>query len=182
MQQDLGVKVVKKDRDQLVKLKFLEVTKAKRGALKLSITDAGWGWTNSNLDAVLPSPSSGRMTELLHQWLSHFHRYLNDKQLTIADVLRIPSQSTIPNAHEQVRSTYLAVTGGQLKSRCLLRDLRAGVPALTRDQVDDTIRQMVASGEAVLFRLDNRLTITPADVDAALMSGGEPKHILWIDR
>jgi hypothetical protein len=33
----------------------------------------------------------------------------------------------------------------------------------------------------VLFRLDNRPEITPADIDAAIQAGGEQQHILWLD-
>jgi hypothetical protein len=51
-----------------------------------------------------------------------------------------------------------------------------------RETIDRTIIEMVRSGEAVLFRLDNRLELTAADTAAAIIAGGEPQHILWIDR
>jgi len=90
-----------------------------------------------------------------------------------------PKDKTI---RARVRASYLATTGGQLNARCLLRDLRAQIDDVSRPKLDAAIKSMVKAGEAVLLRLDNRLEITDADIEAAIVSGGEPHHILWIDR
>jgi len=196
MQKDLGAKVVAADRQGLVRLGLLDVAKGKAGALTLTVTDAGWGWSDAHLDAPLPTKASAGLSPLLHAWLTLFHGHLRRHSLSLADVFR-PAHGDVHQPpetgtrtvegetaefHSQIRSAYFSITNGQIKTRCLLRDLRPLLPDISRQELDATIRHMATTGEAVLFRLDNRLEITPADVDAAILSGGEPQHILWIDR
>jgi hypothetical protein len=195
MQKDLGVAVNAADRQQLVGLGLLEVEKATRGSLKLTVTDRGWGWVRENLGAELPEKASAKVAPLLQRWLTLLHGYLERQRGSIADLFQpagqevsrdraseIKTNGAQESVHARVRREYLALTRGEIKTRCLLRDLRQRLPDVPRASLDVTIGNMVTSGEAVLFRLDNRLEITPADIHAAIQAGGEQQHILWLDR
>jgi hypothetical protein len=196
MQKDLGTKVVAGDRQELIRLGFLEAAKAKAGALRLTVTDAGWEWAGEHLDAPLPPKATSGIAPLLHKWLSLLQRHLKSNGISLAEVFQPTTGASAPPIGDwvpttlgadadprlQLRSAYFALTGGQVKTRCLLRDLRARLREMPRETIDRTIIAMVRSGEAVLFRLDNRLEITPADTAGAIIAGGEPQHILWIDR
>ncbi len=194
MQKDLGVDVAPGDRQRLVQLGLLEVgpgEKGKRG-LKLRVTEDGWAWANENLGAKLPDKASARIAPLLQKWLTLFHGHLRRTGTSLADVFATQTPQSKPlgesasshviDMRARIRAAYLALTHGQLKARCLLRDLRSRLGDIERDRLDLEIGRMVASGEAILFRLDNRIEITPADAAAAIFAGGEQRHILWIDR
>jgi hypothetical protein len=195
LQKELGVAVKAADRQQLVGLGLLEVQKAKGGSLKLTVTDRGWGWVQENLGAELPKKASAKIAPLLQRWLALLHGYLKSQRGSIADLFQaagrtaaremvseIESNGAHHSLHDRVRKEYLALTRGEIKTRCLLRNLRERLPDVPRANVDMTIANMVTSGEAVLFRLDNRLEITQADIQAAIQAGGEQQHILWLDR
>jgi hypothetical protein len=198
MQKDLDVEVSVKEREGLVRLGLLDVTTMKGGAKKITVTDAGWAWANDFLDAPLPTKASARITLVLQQWLKLFKAYMYAEKVSLADVftrsrpfvlvekspygVEEPTKHTTATVFRRVREGYLFLTGGRIKTRCLLRDLRANLPDIDRAQLDAALQQMAASGEAVLFRLDNRLDITPADDEAGIFMGGEKRHILWIDR
>jgi hypothetical protein len=196
MQKDLKPDVVAGDRRELVRLGLLRVEREKRGALKLTVTDKGWSWADSNLGADLPSKASAGIAPLLQRWLTLLHTLLRRHEMSLSDLFEasgneggstsshLEPKATVSerSVKGQIRDAYLALTGGEIKSRCLLRDLRARLSKLSRSDVDTTVAQMVRSGEAVLFRLDNRLEITAADTHAAIRMGGEQQHILWLDR
>jgi hypothetical protein len=196
MQKDLKPDVVVGDRKELVRLGLLRVETEKRGAVRLTVTDEGWRWADSNLGAKLPPRASAGIALLLQSWLTLLHTLLRRHEMSLSDlfkmsgneggsispVLEAKAPFSKTSVKGQVRAAYLALTGGEIKSRCLLRDLRARLSNLSRSDVDTTVGQMVRSGEAVLFRLDNRLEITAADTQAAICTGGEQQHILWLDR
>ena len=185
MQKDLKVKVAASDRRRLIQFGLLEVAKGKAGALQLTVTDDGWAWADEHLDANLPAKAGAGMAPLLQKWLTLFHEHLRRHGASLADVFgtaKAPESPSADAVHARVRSEYLALTGGRLKTRCLLRDLRNRLRDVSREILDSAIRKMVSTGEAVLFRLDNRLEITPADIESSILSGGEQQHILWIDR
>jgi hypothetical protein len=204
LQKDLGVEVKAEDRRRLVLLGFLE-DPGKKAPLKLKVTDEGWRWAHDNLSAELPKRASAKIAPLLQRWLTLLHGYLERQGVSIADLFRsaggavprkvvphemvphevdtrVQSNGAHKSLHDRVRTEYLALTRGEIKTRCLLRDLRERLSDVSRANLDVTIGNMVTSGEAVLFRLDNRLEITPADIHAAIHAGGEQQHILWLDR
>jgi len=186
MQKLLGVSVDPKDRRALASQGLLTEAKVKGGAIKLTVTDAGWEWANEHLDADLPSRATSAMTKLLQEWLRLMKAHLRRTGHSIADLFpdSTSSQSFEPkqSLRSQVRAAYLSLTNNRLKTRCLLRDLRSRLPHISRQELDAEIESMVADGIASLLRLDNRLEITAADEEASIFLGGERQHLLWIDR
>jgi hypothetical protein len=82
----------------------------------------------------------------------------------------------------RIRQAYLELTGGRLHTRALLRDLRQKLNDVARPVLDEALKKMQSEEEASLYQLDNRVEVTDADRAAAIHFGGEPRHILWIDR
>ncbi|WP_169986766.1 hypothetical protein [Microbispora sp. H10836] len=58
-----------------------------------------------------------------------------------------------------------------------LRPLLGDAP---RDEVDATLRRMIALPDVRLVPWENQKTLTPADRDAAVVIGDQPKHRIWI--
>jgi len=90
-----------------------------------------------------------------------------------------PAPSDLP---ARIRAAYLAVTGGRLNTRALLKSLRPHLPDVAGETLDATLKAMQAEGAARLYRIDDRAEITQADRAAAVEIAGEPRHILWIER
>jgi hypothetical protein len=82
----------------------------------------------------------------------------------------------------RIRQAYLELTEGRLNTRALLRDLRQKLRDIDRPALDAALKKMQSEEEASLYQLDNRVEITDADRAAAIHFGGEPRHILWIER
>lgn len=74
------------------------------------------------------------------------------------------------------------LSGGRLRARVRLADLRNALPGVERAQVDAALLRMNAAGEITLFPLDNRPEITPADEAAAVRLSGVPQHLLHLER
>jgi hypothetical protein len=63
-----------------------------------------------------------------------------------------------------------------------LSDLRQKLKDIDRPTLDEALKKMQSEEEASLYRLDNQVEIKDADHAAAIYFGGEPRHILWIER
>lgn len=104
------------------------------------------------------------------------------RQITGRAALRVDDMSRPAGADlpGRIRAAYLAVTGGRMNCRALLKDLRPHLGDVSRADLDAAMLTMQREGKAVLFRQDNGATLTAADREAALHLCGEPRHILWI--
>jgi predicted RNA methylase len=88
-----------------------------------------------------------------------------------------------PELSDRIIDAYLAVTGGQWNARARLADLRAQLPDVPRQLLDEALKDMeLSDAAATLMPLDNRPDITDADRAAALHIGREPRHLFWIQR
>jgi hypothetical protein len=82
----------------------------------------------------------------------------------------------------RIRQAYLDLTGGRFNTRALLRDLRQKLRDIDRPVLDEALKKMQDDEAATLYQLDNRVELTDADRAAAIHFGGQPRHILWIER
>jgi len=104
-------------------------------------------------------------------------RKITGKTAHLVDDMSRPAGADLPS---RIRAAYLAVTGGELNTRALLKDLRPHLSDVSRADLDAAMLTMQREGKAVLFRQDNGAALTAADHAAALHICGEPRHILWI--
>jgi hypothetical protein len=125
------------------------------------------------------------MTEFLGQ-----HRGVSREPTTeLAMTPAVPSHpSPSPLARDydalraRIRQAYLAVTGDRINTRARLCDIRENLKDIDRAALDEALKRMQREQQASLYPLDNKTEITDADRTAAIYFGGEPRHILWIER
>ena len=181
---ELKPEVDKLEREGLLKAGLIDVEKRKRGAYWLSVTDRGWRWAEDHLSDKLPDRSYAG-TFILTAWLKHLQTFMRASNTSLADILAPRKITATPDyemLREQIRTAYLAVTGGNLNRRALLTDIRRRLPNIDRGALDNALELMQRRGDAILMQLDNRPDVTPADEEAAIQIGQEPRHILWISQ
>ena len=82
----------------------------------------------------------------------------------------------------RIEQAYLKVTGGKFNQRGVLADIRSHLQDLPREAVDAELRKMGGEEGVNLMGLDNKQEATPERQAAAVEVGGEPRHLLWLDR
>ncbi len=172
------------------------ITWEKRGRrIWLEVTEKGWAWADQHLGADLPANSVAG-SQILQAWLTRLQAFMAARSLALANILG-PQATPAPEdppvggpkspadyrlVRRRIREAYLAISGGRLNRRVLLRDLRDKLEDIERGRLDAALNQMQREQEAALYQLDNHVEITDADRSAAMYFGNEPRHILWIER
>jgi hypothetical protein len=176
----------------------------------ITVTEKGLAWADENL-AAMPAKMQAA-APILQAWLRRLSVHLDTHKIPIATFLGLhrggamgPADSPAYGFHEdppavtlhpdtpqlngdydalrvRIRQAYLELTGGRFNTRALLRDLRQKLKDVARPVLDEALKKMQGKGEAILYRLDNQIEVTDADRAAAIHFGGEPRHILWIER
>jgi hypothetical protein len=161
----------------------------------MTVTAAGRAWAEENL-AAHPAKSQAA-APVLQAWMARLSTFLSAHNIQITDFLGThrgepeiaPSHPASPapggrsdGLRARIRQAYLELTGGRLNTRALLSDLREKLKEIDRPTLDDALKQMQRHEEASLYQLDNQVEVTDADRAAAIYFGGEPRHILWIER
>jgi hypothetical protein len=82
---------------------------------------------------------------------------------------------------DRIRDAYLQVAAGMGRWVSLI-DLRPLLADINRKVLDAEILRLHVAQELTLIPEENRRSITPEDRDAAIVVGGEPRHLLSIDR
>lgn len=170
-----------KDRKALENAKI--ITNEKRGrSLWIEVTETGWAWANDHLTASLPARAP-TASPILQTWLGHLQEFLHRRNFSLADIFTPPARQTpaadatvTTEIEDRVRTAYLDATGGAWNRRVRLSELRHRLRDVARDRFDATLLKMQQASKLVL--LDNQREITDADRDAALLVGGEPRHLL----
>jgi hypothetical protein len=209
-QKDLKPEPDKLDREALEARGLIKVEKRGRyKAVWIAVTKDGLTWAENNLAAPLPGGSTAG-SAILQAWLRRLSVYLSGHNVSLASVLglrdgatgnengephdapELPPQPSPPQPsppppdyaalRARIRQAYLDLTGGRLNARALLADVRAKLADVDRATLDDALKQMQREEEASLYQLDNRAELTDADRAAAIYFGGDPRHILWIER
>ena len=201
-QAELMPAVKKADREALAGAKLIAAEKRGRG-LYLSLTDAGWEWAGTHLEAELP-PAQRGLSDLLQRLREHLQR----SGQTLADVIgvkppaaadtpprlrkpRAPrtaapktagAKAPTPSAlRKRIETAYLAITGQKRDRSVKLARLRAELADLDRATVDGALGRILAGDRtASLMRHDDPRQLDRHDHEAAFSPAGEPFHVLWI--
>jgi hypothetical protein len=169
----------------------------------MTVTEAGRAWAEENLAA--PLAKSQAAAPILRAWMARLSRFLSNDNTPLSKFFgwhpavhpdsahrepdaapsHPPPQPLTPpdeTLKTRIRQAYLELTGGRLNTRALLSDLREKLKDIDRLALDEALKQMQRDEEASLYQLDNQVEVTDADRAAAIYFGGEPRHILWIER
>ncbi|MFG1881666.1 hypothetical protein [Micromonospora sp. NPDC049102] len=191
------VRIEKNVRQELQDAGFIVWRKGMRGTIIHELTEKGWERARRELSAAPPERVSSAW--LLHYGtLMHLNRLLTAHNLQLAD-LYIGPPATLdidgqpapaeeeraagePDGIEaRVRNVYLRLADapGDLVS---LARLRGSLEDLARDDLDRVLRAMDRRREIHLEPDPNRKALTQAARDAAVVIGGEDKHLITIDQ
>jgi hypothetical protein len=199
-QAELMPKVEKADREALEREKLITVGKVGRG-FRLTLADAGWAWTATNLSAALP-PAQRTLSDIMARLSEH----LAKSGETLADFIGSKPEETLPQPptrkrggggakpkpakpkppspaalRKRIEAAYLALTNGRKDESVRLASLRAELSDLDRATVDAALGRILKEGKkATLMRHDDPRQLDQVDHDAAFNPAGEPFHVIWI--
>jgi DNA-binding PadR family transcriptional regulator len=176
------------------------ITCEKRGRYRrvwIEVTEKGWAWAADHLDANLPTGSPAGSV-ILQAWLTRLKTYMRARNVPLAELLGPQRPRTVDSSdisvadssqassfedlRARIRQAYLAVTGNQLNTRARLSQIRERLKDIDRAELDEALKRMQREQQVSLYPLDNQTEITDDDQTAAIFFGGEPRHILWIER
>ena len=175
----LGPKLDKPGRDKLNQLGLIESDRS-GGRFVHELTDRGWHLCREILADGAPPRSTGP-AKTLYTVLAALGRYLDQADLSLADVFGSPDDvETEATVEDLIRDVYAKLTsrpGGWVG----LAHLRAELADAPRGDVDAALHTLHRTPGVSLIREENQKALTAADHDAAIVIGGQNKHLIAIE-
>lgn len=191
LEAQIGMRLEGKERRKLNDLKLVESEKPGREFVH-ELSDAGWRWCADELAGGL----TGRGTILersLYLTLGMFERYTTAARLTLADVATLDVKARPRGRHKRrdtaegdgdltarVTAAYAVLTPGPGEF-VKLRELRAHLTDIPRSALDGALVSMFTARRVNLIPQANQSALTAEDREAALLLGGEHKHLISIE-
>jgi DNA-binding PadR family transcriptional regulator len=185
-------------RKQLQALGLVEITKRRqangRQANYFVVLDQGWRWAQEFLDHKLP-PGSTTAIFVLREVMIRIRRQATPADFSLAEFFSTPappaedSTRLLPvqlhNPEPDLRRRIIAacqhLAAGVHSGRIRLADLRSSLEDVSREQVDETLRELEMDHSIVAYPLDNPREINLRDEEAALRgSGNNPRHVVYL--
>jgi hypothetical protein len=159
------------------------ITLEKRGRSKhIVLTDKAWDWASEHFDVELSKSASA--VSALEKLLSVIGLYLRARKTTLAEFFSpqnlSESTSSTNDLELRVREAYLALSGGEFDRRVRLSQLRQTLNDIPRSEMDQILLRLGRNGKLVLMRFDDPQEIGSEDEQAALTSGGQKNHIIYM--
>ncbi|MGW2160253.1 hypothetical protein [Nonomuraea sp. NPDC001699] len=161
-------------------LKLVESRRPTRGrAFVHVLTDSGWARLAEDLQTGTIPPqtgSSGAVARALLEWLPRFMRRTDQR---LSEIFQPEPDAPAAGPESRIRAAYaeLAAQPGAWVSLTRLRRLLTGMP---KAAVDEALVLMERLPDVNLVPESNQKTLTPEDREAAVIIGGQDKHLLWI--
>ena len=183
----LGPELKKRDRDRLEEHGLIEVRTEGR-AMVLELTDRGAA-TCAKLIGAETHPLSKGQGKALYTLLRALRRYFDREDVAPADIF-LPLDETPPeddpdplgdDIEARVRAAYVGLAARDGGWVDLVR-LRAGLPDVSRHELDDALTRMYRIPGVSLVREDNQKALTAEDRAAAVEIGDQPKHMIRIQQ
>jgi hypothetical protein len=175
------IEITKSAREELAGAGLIVFGKGPRNAIFYELTDSGWARAAAEFRSPPPDKVSGAW--LLHYaTLRHLAGLLDRTDRQIADVFTEPDRD--PGAgsiEDRIRSAYheLAGTPGDLVRLAAIRQRLTGV---ARADQDRALADLDRRREIHLDPDPARAELPPDAEDAAILIGGEAKHLITIGR
>lgn len=159
------------------------ITLEKRGRSEhIILTDKAWDWASEHFEVELSKSASA--APVLEKLLGVIGLYLRARKATLAEFFSPQnlSESTPSNndLELRVRKAYLALSSGEFNRRVRLYQLRQNLNDIPRSEMDQILLRLGRDGKLVLMRFDDPQEIGPEDEQAALASGGQKNHIIYM--
>ncbi|WP_067567935.1 hypothetical protein [Nocardia acidivorans] len=166
-----GIKLDGKNRRRLNELGLVTSTMVKR-AFVHELSDRGAVWCDAELSRARPE-RSGSAGGALYAVLAGLRRYLDDSELALADIFR-------PDVASQVEAAYAELTRGR-GTPLRLAELRDRLGSVPRAQVDQALEALARRSHIHVRAEADQKTLTAQDLEAAVVLGGTPRHLLTIE-
>jgi hypothetical protein len=140
------------------------------------LTDKGWAWCWDEMTQTAP-PKADSGTRSLYAVLRGLRRYLDSKDLRLADVFGV-TETTLAS---RLRMAYESAATG-LDDWVPLAAIRTQLGDAPRSEVDAEILRLERLSTVNLVPQTDQAQITPTDEAAALRIGGKDKHLLRFGR
>ena len=187
----IGTRLEGSQRRRLNDLKLVESQKSGR-AFVHELSDAGWRWCADEL-AAGPSGRATSLERAHYLVFGVFGRYLDAARLSLAEVVSLDLKARPEGRHKRTDTTegdgdltgrvvaaYRALAAGTGEF-VKLRELRAGLADIQRSALDPALAAMFTARRVNLIPQSNQQALTDADRDAALLIGGEHKHLMSME-
>jgi len=156
----------------------------KKRAKACVATETGWAWVVDRFHEPIRSAS----VQLRDPWnalVDKLMRYLEKNDTSLAMVLNVdherigaPTDTEDPAAALKV--AYASITGGAMKKRVLIADLRERAqPQLATAAFDRVLHQLIEDEKVAVFPEDDRAALRPADHEGAFRLSGVPMHVIY---
>ena len=187
LEQLIGVRLDGAERRDLNDRRLVESTRAGR-AFAHELSDAGWRWCAQEL-AATPTGRGSSLERAHYRVFAVFARYLDAAGLSLADIVRPEAEAEASEAATEtaeadltacIEAGYrsLALGSGEFVS---LRELRLRLPGRSRPDVDAALAALFTAQRINLIPQSNQRALSDADREAALLIGGECKHLISIE-
>lgn len=174
----LGPKLEKPGRDKLNRLGLVESHRSGRRFVH-ELTDRGWHLCRDIFSAGPPPQSTGP-AKTLYTLLGAIDRYLQNADLSLADMFGYSDDAQTATIEDRVRHAYASLTprpGGWVS----LTRLRTALADTSRADLDAALHTLYRTPGVSLIPEDNQKVLTAADRDAAIVIGDQNKHLIAIE-
>ncbi|GGN18563.1 hypothetical protein FHR83_004075 [Actinoplanes campanulatus] len=180
LKQRYRVEITKPAREELTAQKLITWETGARRAIFYELTDLGWARARQEFRS--PPPEKVSAAWLLHYaTLRHLDSLLARGDQQIADLYAEPDPGPPPagTIEERIRGAYadLAERPGDLIRLVLVRDRLTDI---TRDEQDRVLEELDRRREIHLDPDPARNELPREALDAAILIGGEAKHLITI--
>ena len=103
------------------------------------------------------------------------------KQVKPAKGTKVTPLNSPPTLPERIEQACLLLTQGARQTRVTLRDLRARLSDVARDDMDRALLALQREKKLVLYREDNSAALRSEDHQAALLVGNQPRHLVLLE-
>lgn len=179
------------ERNRLIEVGLITIEK--RGQAKhIVLTDKAWDWASENYKVEFPARTTAAVP-ILQSLLQVIGKSLKVRQLSLAEFI-VPQEdfderleesdegmddilTKEGSLEEKIRAAYVRAnddSGVGVRLSALRQDLGR----FSRQEVDDTLRQMQLDRKLVLMSMDDPQAIAPEDEGAAIDIVGENCHIV----
>jgi hypothetical protein len=200
LEQLIGVRLDGAERRDLNDRRLVESTRAGR-AFAHELSDAGWRWCAQEL-AAAPTGRGSSLERAHYRVFAVFARYLDAAGLSLADIVRpetgteagtgtgtgTATEAEAEAATEAPEADLTACIEAGYRSLALgsgefvsLRELRLRLPGRSRPDVDAALAALFTAQRINLIPQSNQRALSDADREAALLIGGERKHLISIE-
>lgn len=183
LQERFGFDIKKPSRDTLESLGYLSSRKIGR-SLFHELTDHGWRRVREELAAAAPPPRADKGTRILYGYLNLIDRHMGLWNHTNEDMFtaKQPPAAALagPGLEERIRQAY-DVLAPEPAAPLLLRRIREHLSDVPAADLDAALIRLQREPGVHLQPEAKQRILTDADLAAAVVLGGEPRHVLVIE-